>query len=125
MEDALGTPCERNTFTEARDRCQAEGSELADILDENFQIEFEMFMSDKAKTSELYQQVQELWFGGIASDSGNWKWIGNSQSFYGFSKWKNNAPECSQSICGSNDALAVNVIDGFQKIHTNLFKRST
>ena len=102
------------TFPDARDKCKSEGSDLADIPNENFQNEFRIFMSLMANASQLYSQVQELWFGGVASDSGDWKWIGNSQSFNGFTTWKNNARKCNQSVCRSMDALVVNVVDKFQ-----------
>ena len=101
-------------FYDARARCKSESSDLAYIPSEDFQYAFTNFILDMTDKSQLYKDLQGMWFGGISSDAGEWKWLADSQPFNDFTMWKDNNPECSQLSCNSNDALVVNASNGFQ-----------
>ncbi len=88
-----GTLCIRisiyaKSFTEARERCLAEGSDLAYIPNQDFADELAAMVDMKRQKYKYFDALDEAWIGGISSPDGSWSWLAYFQSFDAFSMWE-------------------------------------
>ena len=106
------------SFDDARDRCIAEGSKLAYILNSDYVDELEELMEFLMDQVSVYLSIEKMWLGGAPLPTDEWFWMAHYQPFDTFDNW-NSDPECLTEGCNEDMRIAALPFDGYQWIKEN------
>lgn len=80
------------TFYEARERCRAEGADLAHIPNKLFIEGLDKILQELKNNPDTnyYDSIDSMWFGGISMSKESWVWLNYPNDFDKFTMWESN-----------------------------------